>query len=354
MQRMVSEIFRDWNRQGLLEEHLGPDALISGIAMVESCNPGDLVFVDKAAFILIANERRPSCIVTTAQLAGQLIGPETLAVLTTPNVGLAQAQMRQRYVDRNLRHTEWPQVHPSAVIHETARLGEGTVVGPCAVIGAGVVTGSGCVVMAGSVIEHGACLGDRTVIHPNVTVGYDCELGSEVIIHSGSVIGSEGYGFAQDAQRKSHRIPQLGRVVIEDHVRVGACNTIDRAAYAETRIGAGTKLDNLCHIAHNVTTGQDCLLTAGLIVAGSTKLGSRVIASGSTGFLDHLDICDDAVFAHRAGVIKDVTEPGVYAGTPIQPKADYMRNTVAARKISEMRQQLRELEKKVAKLEQAE
>jgi len=206
------------------------------------------------------------------------------------------------------------------------------------------------VIMAGSVIERGAKLGERTVIHPNVTVGYDCELGDEVIVHSGSVIGCEGYRFAQDKTGKSHRIPQTGKVVIEDRVRVGAGNCIDRAAFAETRIGAGTKLDNLCHIAHNVAIGQDCILTAGLIVAGSTKLGNRVIASGSTGFIDHLDICDDAVFVHRAGVTKDVTKPGVYAGMPLQPMADYTRNMAAARKLNEMRQQLRKLEAEVEKL----
>jgi len=139
-------------------------------------------------------------------------------------------------------------------------------------------------------------------------------------------------------------------VVIEDRVRVGAGNCIDRAAFAETRIGAGTKLDNLCHVAHNVTIGQDCILTAGLIVAGSTKLGNRVIASGSTGFIDHLDICDDAVFVHRAGVTKDVTKPGVYAGMPLQPMADYTRNMAAARKLNDMRQRLRQLEIEVEKL----
>lgn len=351
MERLVSRILQDWHEQGLLVEHRGPDSLVTGIAPVENGGSGDLVFLEKPGFLDAVRNNAPACVVTTAKLADSLAEIEGLAILISPHVGLAQALLRQKYVDRDLRPGHWPAVHPSAVIHESAALGREVVIGPQAVIEADVTVGDRTVIMAGSVIEHGARLGSGTVIHPHVTIGYDCELGDEVIVHSGSVIGSEGYGFAQDEKGRSHRIPQLGKVVIEDRVRVGAGNCIDRAAYAETRIGAGTKLDNHCHIAHNVKIGQDCLLTAGLIIAGSTTLGDRVIASGATGFIDHLKICDDAVFLHKAGVIKDVTEPGLYAGTPIQPMADYTRNQAAARKLAEMRKQLRKLEKKVAALE---
>ena len=225
------------------------------------------------------------------------------------------------------------------------------MVEPGAIIGANVVTGRRCVIMAGSVIEHGARLGDETIIHPNAVIGYDCELGDGVIVHSCAVIGGEGYGFAQDEKGRSHRIPQLGKVVLEDRVRVGACNCIDRATHGETRIGAGTKFDNVVHIAHNVVTGQDCLLTAGFIVAGSTTLGNRVMATGATGINDHLTICDDAVFVHRAGVKGDVTKPGVYAGSPIQPMAEYMRNIAASRKLADMVRQIRQMETRIAELE---
>lgn len=351
MERRVSQIFSDWCDEGLLTEHRGADPMITGIAPVEECGPGLLVFVDKPAYVEKVLAQNPGCVVTHAKLAAMLEDIPGPAILVSPNVGLAQALLRSKYVDRQLRHPQWPERHPSAVIHESAQLGPGTVVGPNAVIESNVTVGENSVIMAGSVIEHDAVIGDRTVIHPNSTIGYECEVGSEVRIHSNTVIGSEGYGFAQDEKRKSYRIPQLGKVVIEDRVRVGAGNCIDRAAYKETRIGAGTKLDNHCHIAHNVKIGEDCLLTAGLIVAGSTTLGNRIIASGDTGFIDHLSICDDAVFVHKAGVVKDVTEPGVYAGTPLQPMAEYTRNLVASRKINEMRGKLRELEKKLALLE---
>ena len=351
MNRKVSEIFNDWQNNGLLTAHQGPDQTITNIAPVETCGSGDLVFVDKPAFVKAALHNTPSCVVTNAKLADEFADQDGLAVLIAPNVGLAQSHLRKKYTDRNIRDEGWPTIHPSAVIHETAQLGEGTIVGPCAVIGANVSTGAECVIMSCAVVEHGAQLGDRTVIHPNVTIGYDCELGQEVVVHSGSVIGGEGFGLSQDSQGKSYRIPQTGNVVLEDRVEVGAGNCIDRAAFAETRIGAGTKMDNLCHIAHNVKVGEDCILVAGLQIGGSTTLGNRVLTSGATGFLDHLDICDDTVFLHRAGVTKSITKPGAYAGIPFQTLGDYMKSQAGTRKIGDMRQKLKDLETRLAQLE---
>ncbi len=351
MNRKVSEIFNDWKSKGLISEHLGPDPIITNIAPVEVCEDGDLVFVDKMAFVTVALSNNPTCVVTNAKLAEKFSSNQALAILVAPNVGLAQALLRQKYTNRNLRDEGWPDIHPSAVIHESAILGKGTVVGPCAVVGAKVIVGSQCVIMSCAVVEHGAVLGNNTVIHPNTTIGYNCRLGDEVIVHSGSVIGGEGFGLARDSQGKSYRIPQTGIVVLEDRVEVGAGNCIDRAAFAETRIGAGTKMDNLCHIAHNVKVGENCVLIAGLQIGGSTTLGNRIITSGATGFLDHLNICDDTVFLHRAGVTKDITQPGAYAGIPFQPLKEYMKSQAGARKVGEMRAKLKDLEARLAKLE---
>jgi UDP-3-O-[3-hydroxymyristoyl] glucosamine N-acyltransferase len=185
------------------------------------------------------------------------------------------------------------------------------------------------------------------VVHPNAVIGYGCIVGNEAVVGAGSVIGSEGYGFAQDRLGRSHPIPQTGIVELGDRVRVGSCCCIDRATYHTTRIGAGTKLDNLCHIAHNVSIGEDCLLTAMLCVAGSTRIGDRVITSGQTGILDHVTICDDVALVHRAGVSKDITMPGAYAGAPVLPIREYMRNTAAARMLAELRQRVLDLERLV-------
>jgi len=196
------------------------------------------------------------------------------------------------------------------------------------------------------VIEHDVQIGNDTVVHPNAVIGYGCIVGHESDIGSGVVIGSEGFGFAWDKTGKTYTIPQTGIVILEDRVRLGANCCIDRAAYRTTRIGTGTKLDNLCHVGHNVQIGENCLLTSMFCVAGSTTIGNRVMASGQTGILDHMKICDDVVLVHRAGVTGDIEKPGVYAGLPVQPLKEYLRNTAVFRILSEMRQRLLTLERR--------
>lgn len=346
MDTRASEIFDEFHSDGLLEAMIGPDAALTGIAAVEDCGPGDLVFVqsEEAATAVLA--RRPSAVVTSSELCEDMSGIPDLTLLVAPNVKLVHALIRQRHVDRVVLDPEAPRIHPSAVIGSGCGIGEGSQIGPHAVLGEGVQIGRCTAIMAGAVIEHGAVIGDRSVIHPNATIGYGCEIGDDVIVQSNAVIGAEGYGFAQDERGRSHRIPQLGRVVLEDRVSVGAGTCIDRATYGETRVGAGTKLDNICHIGHNVNIGEDCLLTAGFVVAGSTKIGDRVVASGQTGVLDHLEICDDVVLAHGAGVDENIERPGIYAGRPVQAYASYLKSAAVIRKLSNLRARVRKLEKR--------
>jgi UDP-3-O-[3-hydroxymyristoyl] glucosamine N-acyltransferase len=345
MDTRASLIFDEFGSTGLLTSMEGDDVLLSGIASVEQCGPGDLVFVSDEDAAETIRSRQPSAVVTSPALHETLSIMPDLTVMVAPNLKLAHALIRQRYVDRDVLDSEWPAIHPSAVIGPDCEIGEGSRIGPQVVLGRGVHVGAGTAIMAGAVVEHGAVIGDRSVIHPNATIGYDCEIGDEVIVQSNAVIGSEGYGFAQDEKGRSHRIPQLGRVVIEDRVSVGAGTCIDRATYGETRIGAGTKLDNLCHIAHNVEIGRDCLLTAMFVTGGSAKLGDRVVASGQTAVLDHLEVCSDVFLVRRAGVAEDIEQPGVYAGAPVEPYARYLKNTAVARDLAGLRRKVRRLEK---------
>lgn len=346
----LADIVRDCASAGLtLESGALADRVITGISPLEECQSGDLVFMDKAAFVPFVRDRGPGAVVTSAKLKELLAGLDDIAILIAPNVGLAHAVLKQRYAARDFDASGWDHVHPSAVIHPTADIDPTAVIEPRAVIGRNARIGSRCRIMAGVVIENDVVIGDDTVIHPSVVVGYGCRIGRQVVIGSGSIIGSEGFGFAQDANRRSHAIPQTGIVVIEDRVRIGANNCIDRATYRETRIGSGTKLDNLCHVAHNVTIGEDCLLTAMLCLAGSTTIGNRVITSGQVGILDHLEVCDDVVLVHRAGVVKSITEPGVYAGVPAQPLDEYLKNTAVLRGATTLRKRIADLEKAAGK-----
>lgn len=332
----------------LLTAVSGGEATVERIGPLEDCRPGDIVFVNRSDYVEAVLERRPTAVVTTEELSPQFKQAGDLVVFSTHNVNLAHALVRQRYADRDLFDDGWERIHPSAVIHESVEVPERTRIGPNSVIGRDVILGDFSVIMANCVIENGAHIGNHVVLHPGVIIGYDCRLGDHVIVKSNTVIGSDGFGFAMDERKKNHRIPQTGRVRLEDHVEVGSCCCIDRATYKETVIGEGTKLDNHCHIAHNVQIGRDCLLTAGLVVAGSTKIGNRVVASGQTGILDHLEVADDITLVHRAGVMQDLPEPGgIYAGLPTQPLNQYMRNTALLHRLTEMRNRLRELEKKV-------
>ena len=337
----------DFSASGIISEFLGEKSVkITGISAVENCGPGDLIFIDKIDYIQKALEFKPSAVVTSPKLKDKFSMTDHIAVFISQNVSLAHAKIKGKYSSRDFGRSGWKNIHPSAVIHEMASIDLSTVVEPHVVIGQNVKIGKNSRIMAGSVIENDVVIGDYTVIHPKVVVGYGCRIGNEVVVSSGTVIGSEGFGFAQDEKRKSHPIPQTGIVVIEDRVRVGANCCIDRAAYAETRIGAGTKLDNLCHIAHNVIIGEDCLLTSMFCIAGSSEIGDRVITSGQTGILDHVKVGNDIVLLHRAGVTKDLETPGAYAGSPLLPLAEFMRNSAVLKNAVELKKRVMDLEKK--------
>ncbi len=346
MKITLSKILSEFKESGILTELRGADTEIFNISPVEKCGTGDLVFIDRKDFVELAIERNPGAIVLTDEIDKQYFVESSIPRLITPSVNLALALIRQKYADRDVRNEDWAGISPNAVIHKSANIANDVIIGPNCVIGSDVIIESGVVLLSSIVVEFGTNIGEGTTIHPNVTIGYNTEIGKNVIIKSGTVIGSEGFGFAQDSKRTSYRVPQTGRVVIEDDVVIGANCAIDRATFDITKIGRGTKMDNLCHIAHNVIIGEDCLLTAGLVVAGSTKIGNRVITSGQTGILDHLNIADDTVFLHRAGVTDHVTEPGAYAGLPLQPLQKYLKNMVIMRKLAELRKTIKDIEKK--------
>ena len=348
MNTELADIVETCRKAGVaLEGAVSATCRVTGVAAVQSCGPGDLVVADKATLLPFVIERKPSVVVAARALREALTGvSHETVVLLTGNVALAHAVIKGSYAARDFAAADWDgPVHPSAVVHPTALIGPDTFLEPRAVVGRNAVIGARCRIMSGAVIDHDAVIGDDTVVHPNAVVGYGCRLGNEVVVGAGSVIGSEGFGFAQDSKRRSHPIPQTGIVVIGDRVRIGANNTIDRATYAETRIGSGTKFDNLCHVAHNVEIGEDCLLTAMFCIAGSSRVGNRVMASGQTGVIDHVSIGDDVVLVHRAGVVKDIEASGVYAALPTQPLDEYLRNAAAARRGAELRRRVSELEK---------
>ena len=349
MKKTASEIYSECGEAFTLISIEGKqDVEVNAMAAWENAGPGDIVVVPDEASLNAVLDKKPAVIVVPVGLAGKCASvTDSTGIITSNNPNLGHALLKQKYGDYDYTNTGWDSVHPSAIIHKSATVASDALIGPGAVISEGAKIGKGCNIMANVVIERNAIIGDNVQIHPAAIIGWECQVGNDCLILSQAVLGSEGYGYAQDPKFNHYRVPQTGTVIIGDRVTIGASNTIDRGTHGPTSIGNGTIFDNLCHVAHNVKIGENCAIIAGFLCAGSTVLGDRIVASGQTMIKDHLNICSDTIFVHRAGIIKDVTEPGTYAGSPILPIKDYVVSNAIYRDLGSIRKQLMEIENEV-------
>jgi UDP-3-O-[3-hydroxymyristoyl] glucosamine N-acyltransferase len=238
----------------------------------------------------------------------------------------------------------WAGIHPTAVVHPTAQLGPDASVGPHVTIAEGVVIGARCRLQPGACIGHHCRLGDDVALGPNVTVYDHSVLGSRVIVHANAVIGADGFGF-RTIQGRHLKVPQVGNVEIGDDVEIGACTTIDRATFGTTRIGSGTKIDNLVQIAHNCQIGRHNLFAAQVGIAGSVTTGEYVVMGGQVGIADHCRIGDRTMLGAKSGVHNDIPADQKMLGVPATPVADQLRILMSLEKLPEMRKDIRELKK---------
>ncbi|MCU0836707.1 MAG: UDP-3-O-(3-hydroxymyristoyl)glucosamine N-acyltransferase [Chromatiaceae bacterium] len=323
---------------------------IHGVNTLELATETDLCFAEGSEQALAVQGSR----------AGAVLVPEGFPDLNGPLVIRTPAPRRDFFQLAALFSPgpELTGIHPSAVIDPSAVVGEGVAVGPLAVIAAGVQLGDRSAVGAGCYLGAGVVLGQDCVIEPNVTIQRDCRLGNRCIVHSGAVVGGDGFGFRWDGT--GHRkVPQLGRVVIEDDVDIG-CNTcVDRATLGETRIRRGTKVDNLVQVAHNTDIGAHVILVSQAGVAGSSTVGTGVVVAGQVAISDHVNIGAGARVGGQSGVTKDVPEGATVFGTPARPLKDTLRELAALsqlpgllKQIKSQTQELARLRERVAKLEQ--
>ena len=325
------------------------------ISSIEKYDANSLVFISSVEQTSFVTNTPPAVVITSNEViqtfAEQL---KKSCVIIVNNVRLAQAIVKSHFDDYDARDNEWPDIHPSAVIHPSATLSDGVRVGPNVVIGENAQIGANTIIRSNSVIERNVVIGSDCIIHSLVNINQACYIGNRVILRPGVIIGNEGFGFAQDSDGRYHRIPHTGTVEINDDVQIGSNSNIDRATYGKTVIQRGVKIDSLCHIAHNVNVGEDTLFVSQCGVAGSTKIGKKVILSGQTGVLDHMTIADNAVLVHRCGVTEDVDSAGLWAGTPPKPFKEYVSNLNPAAKIKRLERKLNnkiaELEEKIATL----
>lgn len=231
-------------------------------------------------------------------------------------------------------------IHPQAAIDPSARLGKNVIVEAFAVIGRNVVIGDNCIIGAHSVLENDSSVGEGSHLSAQVFLGFNCHIGKNCVIGPQNVFGSDGFGFATDKQGNHHKISQIGQVIIEDNCEFGAQCAVDRATMTETRVRKGSKFDNFIHIAHNCDIGENALVAAGFIVAGSTKIGRQLTAAGSVGVNGHVTVADNVILTARTGVTSSIEKPGMYGGFPQTDHKENLKFMMSQSSLPKLRKQV--------------
>ncbi len=321
-----------------------PNLEVSGVAGLGDAGPGQITFYANPKYAAEVPRTRAAAVLVPADYEGE--AEAALLRLADPYLGFVRV-LRIFSGEGRARPAG---IHPSAVIDPAARLAPGVSVGALCVVEAGAVLEAGVVLCPGVFVGAGARLGEGSFLYPNVTVRENVELGRRVIVHSGTVLGSDGFGYAPHAGGHE-KIPQIGTVVIEDDVEIGANVAVDRGTMGATRIGRGVKIDNLVHVAHNVAIGENTLVVAQVGISGSTRVGRNVTLAGQAGLAGHIQIGDGAQVGAQAGVTKSVPERSRVSGYPAMAHDRARRLTAYYRRLPELFEELKRLKAKVAELE---
>jgi UDP-3-O-[3-hydroxymyristoyl] glucosamine N-acyltransferase len=305
---------------------------VSSVSAALSAGVGAVTFAESPKHLKDAVSSGASAIIAGNGMKGQAIRLENRALIFVKNPRVAFAQTLALFHPPAQFEAG---VHSTAVIGKNVQLGSAVHVGACAVVKDGGRIGDRTVIDAGSVIGDGTVIGEDCVIHARVTIYPRVIIGNRVIVHAGTVIGSDGFGYVTDAGQHL-KIPQVGNVVIEDDVEIGANTTIDRATLGSTIVKRGTKIDNLVQIAHNNVIGEHCLLAAQVGLAGSVTLGKYVALGGQVGVGDHITIGDQTMIGGQGGVIGDVPPKQILWGTPTQPNREWLRQLAALKRLPEI------------------
>lgn len=330
---------------GARVEGNGDHVDITGAAGLDEAKAGDVTFLANPRYTPRVNTTKASAV----YLSEEATTEREIPILRAKDPYLAYTRaLRLFYPEPDIE----PTIHPSAVIDSTAQVAPGVAIGARSVIGPRVEIASGVQIHPNVTIYREVKIGKDSVIHSGVAVRERTIIGERVIIHNNSVIGCDGFGYAKDEEKHWLKIPQTGRVVIEDDVEIGAGTTIDRASVGESRIGRGSKIDNLVQIGHSCTVGEDTLLCAQVGLAGSSHIGDRVILAGQAGVAGHLKIGDDVVLTAKSATSHDIPPGKVISGIPAFDNRDWLRSTAAFRRLGEMYRLLKDLERRLLKIEE--
>jgi UDP-3-O-[3-hydroxymyristoyl] glucosamine N-acyltransferase len=323
-----------------------PLVAVNQLAKIEEAGPGSLSFLANPKYEQYLYTTGASIVIVNNDL--QLTAAISATLIRVENAYSAFTMLLEQYNKFKLHKTG---IEQPCFIHPTAKVGDDIYVGAFAYISQDVVIGNNCKVYPGCYIADNVKLGDNVTLFPGVVVYFDCVIGSNVIIHSGAVIGSDGFGFAPNADGSYKKIAQIGNVVIEDNVEVGSNTTIDRATMGSTIIRKGSKLDNLVQIAHNVEIGDNTVIAAQTGIAGSTKLENNVMLGGQVGIVGHITLAKGTQVQAQSGVSRSITQEGTkWAGSPALPYGSNMRSNIVVSRLPELEKRVLELEKIITEL----
>lgn len=320
--------------------HGDGEMLITGVASIQSAIAGQVTFMVNPRY----REQLTACEASAVVITQNYLPLVKCAALVVKDPYLSYARMAQ-ILDTTPSPAQ--SIAQSAVVDSSVRLGYNIAIGANAVIESGVQLGDNVVIGAGCFIGKNTKIGAHTQLWANVTVYHEIQIGEHCLIHSGTVIGADGFGYAND-RGNWVKIPQLGRVIIGNHVEIGACTTIDRGALDDTLIGHGVIIDNQCQIAHNVSIGDHTAVAGGVVMAGSLKIGRYCMIGGASVINGHMEICDKVTVTGMGMVMRPISEPGVYSsGVPLQPNKVWRKTAALVMNIDEMNKRLKIIERKL-------
>lgn len=333
-----------------------PNHEIEGVADLERSGVKEASFLENPRYEQIMLKSKAGVVFINSKTPL----PQGRNFLINDNPSLAFQQLVEAFFKEKGEFTGFEGIHPTAIIHETCKLGSHVKIGPYAVLDKDVHVGSHTFIGSGTYIGPHTSIGNNCVIHPRVIIRERCSLGNRVILQPGAVIGSCGFGYVTDKQGIHVKLAQLGIVEIEDDVEIGANTTIDRSRFEITTIKKGSKIDNLVQIGHNVTVGPHNIIVAQTGIAGSTKTGSHVIIGGQVAIAGHVKLGDGVMLAGRSGVSKSIPKAGKYGGVPVQPLDEHNRNSVFLHHVEKyflkplkaLEEQLKQLKEKLEKIKQ--
>jgi UDP-3-O-[3-hydroxymyristoyl] glucosamine N-acyltransferase len=323
-----------------------PDIMVNTIAKIEEGQPGALSFLANPKYEHYIYETKSSIVLVNKSFAPSAKIGATLIKVENSYEAFASLL---RLVDQARPRKKG--IHTAAVIEATAKIGTDVFIGPYVYIGENCILGDGCSVYPQVYIGDNTRLGKNCTINPGVKIYHDCIIGEGCIIHAGTVIGSDGFGFAPQSDSEFMKIPQLGNVILEDHVEIGANVTIDRATMGSTIIRKGVKLDNLIQIGHNVEVGENTVMAAQTGISGSTKVGKNCMLGGQAGLAGHIKIANGTKIGAQSGILGDVKEENTaIIGTPAFDLKQFLRSTVIFKRLPEMKVKIDSLEKEIESL----